>query len=157
MASVKAGIASRINLLAMNAAIEAAHAGDYGRGFAVVADEIRQLSVASSASSKSIAVKIKEVTEKIGEAADTKRETSEAFDAISSKTAEAIRETVEDLSRISREVVASSGDIVKELAGIGASVGGVSERATRIGEIGDELDCLINHFMTEACAEPTEA
>lgn len=199
MASVIAGIASRTNLLAMNAAIEAAHAGEYGKGFAVVADEIRTLSVASSASSKNIAIKIRDVTDKITEAAATKQETSEVFDSISSKIrevsdsiaeiytniveiqagtkqirsamselqgqssdvtaeskriaggAEAIRDTVDDLSRISREVVSSIGEIVQELGGIGESVRGVSGRAARIGEIGDELDGLINRFMTVDC------
>lgn len=82
MVEIIDGIASRTNMLAMNAAIEAAHAGDAGRGFAVVAEEIRKLAEASGESSKDITQSIEGIILTIQAASDDANTMDEAFGTI---------------------------------------------------------------------------
>ena len=75
-------VASQTNLLAMNAAIEAAHAGESGKGFAVVADEIRKLAEESSMQGKKIAAVIKESLQIIQKLTDAESVTETAFEQV---------------------------------------------------------------------------
>jgi methyl-accepting chemotaxis protein len=80
MTNIIKGISSQINLLSMNAAIEAAHAGDSGRGFAVVADEIRKLAESSSSSVKIIDSSVKEIRNGVDDTVKNTKATAAIFD-----------------------------------------------------------------------------
>lgn len=77
-----AKISGQTNMLAMNAAIEAAHAGDSGKGFAVVADEVRALAENSAIISKEVITLIKSITEKINQQSITTNQTGDIFKQI---------------------------------------------------------------------------
>ena len=96
-------IAARTNLLSMNAAIEAAHAGQYGAGFAVVAEEIRHLAVSSAEKAKQVTSVLKEIIGKIQHALTASTESSGALTHIGKE--------VEELVQAFSEIAASTGEL----------------------------------------------
>jgi methyl-accepting chemotaxis protein len=97
--SVINSIAAQTNLLAMNAAIEAAHAGDAGKGFSVVADEIRKLAEISSTQSRQIAGDVKTMQGQIQTATGVSSEADEAF--------RSILEQLDILGRLEHEITSA--------------------------------------------------
>jgi methyl-accepting chemotaxis protein len=104
-------IASQTNLLSMNAAIEAAHAGESGKGFAVVADEIRKLAESSSTQTKTIGTVLKKIRDSIAviikysEEVVAKFTTIEADVRTVSEQEDGIRRAMEEQSEGSKQVL----------------------------------------------------
>jgi methyl-accepting chemotaxis protein len=124
-------IANQTNLLAMNAAIEAAHAGDSGRGFAVVADEIRKLAATSmdqSTSIKNLLTDIHSVIEGIVAASGS---SLESFNGINERIV-SINEMVTELHHSMDEQNTGSKEILETITAIKTSCRIVSETTETI-------------------------
>ena len=115
--SVMQNIASQTNLLSMNAAIEAAHAGDAGRGFAVVADEIRKLAESSGDQSKTIGAVLKKIKESIDNITKSTENVLNKFEAIETKVRivseqeDSIRNAMEEQGEGSKQVLDGIGEV----------------------------------------------
>ena len=115
-------IAEQTNLLALNAAIEAARAGEQGRGFAVVADEVRKLAGRSSEATRQIGTLIRDVQRSIGEAA-VAMESSLSRVTDGTKVAESAGEALGDIAT----AAGTSNDQVKRISGNAEDVAAMTE------------------------------